>query len=111
MDEHTAGTEHIASARKLAPLLAAAAPRIDAARELPPDVLDAMHAAGMFRLLVPRSLGGAELDPSGISSTISPAHRVWTACNATIAAKCHMIPSGVMGFAFFSAQKQVVHSG
>jgi alkylation response protein AidB-like acyl-CoA dehydrogenase len=64
MDVHKAGTEHIARARKLAPLLAAAAPRIDAARELPPDVLDAMHAAGMFRLLVPRSIGGAELDPA-----------------------------------------------
>jgi len=45
-------------------MLAAAAPRIDAARELPPDVLDAMHAAGMFRLLVPRSIGGAELAPA-----------------------------------------------
>jgi alkylation response protein AidB-like acyl-CoA dehydrogenase len=56
--------DYIAEARRLAPLLAEAAPRIDAARELPPDVLDAMHSAGMFRLLVPRSLGGAELDPA-----------------------------------------------
>ena len=56
--------DHIARARALAPLLAAAAPRIDAANELPPDVLDAMHADGMFRLLVPRSVGGAELDPA-----------------------------------------------
>ncbi len=54
----------IARARRLAPLLTEAAPRIDAARELPPDVLDAMHAEGMFRLLVPRSLGGSELDPA-----------------------------------------------
>jgi alkylation response protein AidB-like acyl-CoA dehydrogenase len=66
MDVHEArvATDHIARARKLAPLLAAAAPRIDAAYELPPDVLDAMHAEGMFRLLVPRSVGGAELDPA-----------------------------------------------
>ncbi|HEY2618925.1 MAG TPA: acyl-CoA dehydrogenase family protein [Acetobacteraceae bacterium] len=66
MDVHEAGvaTDHIARARKLAPLLTAAAPRIDAASELPPDVLDAMHAEGMFRLLVPRSVGGAELDPA-----------------------------------------------
>ena len=63
MDAHTAGLDHIARARKLTPLLAAAASRIDAARELPRDVLDAMHAEGMFRLLVPRSLGGSELDP------------------------------------------------
>jgi len=66
MDVHEAGvaTDHIARARKIAPLLTAAAPRIDAACELPPDVLDAMHAEGMFRLLVPRSVGGAELDPA-----------------------------------------------
>src|SRR4051795_7250444 len=56
--------EHVARARKLAPLLTAAASRIDEARELPKDVLDAMHAQGMFRLLVPRSIGGAELDPA-----------------------------------------------
>ena len=54
----------IARARALAPVLTAAAPRIEAGYELPPDVLDAMHRAGMFRLLVPRSLGGAELDPA-----------------------------------------------
>jgi alkylation response protein AidB-like acyl-CoA dehydrogenase len=69
MDVHEAGrpdvgTDYIARARKLAPLLTAAAPRIDEVRELPMDVLDAMHAAGMFRLLVPRSIGGAELDPA-----------------------------------------------
>ncbi len=64
MDATQAGTDPIARARKLTPLLAAAAPRIDAARELPPDVLDAMHAEGMFRLLVPRALGGSELDPA-----------------------------------------------
>lgn len=57
-------TDPIARARALKPLLAAAAPRIEAACELPPDVLDAMHAAGMFRLLVPRALGGAELSPA-----------------------------------------------
>lgn len=43
-------------------LLDAAAPRIEAARELPPDVLAAMHGARLFRLLLPKSLGGDELD-------------------------------------------------
>jgi alkylation response protein AidB-like acyl-CoA dehydrogenase len=52
----------IAQARELTPLLDAAAPRIEEARALTPDVLDALHAAKMFRLLLPRSLGGAELD-------------------------------------------------
>ena len=48
----------------LIPLLEAAGPRIDAARELPLDVVQAMHANQMFRLLLPRSVGGVELDPA-----------------------------------------------
>ena len=39
----------------------AAAPRIDANRELPPDVVDALHGAGLYRMLFPRTLGGLEL--------------------------------------------------
>lgn len=49
-------------ARALAPLLDAAADRIEAAREMPPDVLAALHEARMFRLLLPTSLGGEALD-------------------------------------------------
>jgi alkylation response protein AidB-like acyl-CoA dehydrogenase len=52
----------IGRARALQPFLRDAAPRIEAARELPPDVLDALHEAGLFRLLIPRDLGGAETD-------------------------------------------------
>ena len=62
--ETAASDDPIARARALIPLLQQAAPRIDAARALPSDVLDGMFAAGMFRLLVPRSCGGAELDPA-----------------------------------------------
>jgi alkylation response protein AidB-like acyl-CoA dehydrogenase len=54
----------IARARALVPLLEAAGPRIDAARELPADVLDAMHRNRLFRLLLPRSVGGEERDPA-----------------------------------------------
>ena len=52
----------IALARALTPLLDAAGPRIDADKALPPEVLDALHQAKMFRMLLPRSQGGAELD-------------------------------------------------
>ncbi len=55
-------TDWIARARALRPLLEAAAPRIESGRGLPPDVIEALHAAKMFRLLIPRDLGGAELD-------------------------------------------------
>ncbi|MDX2158358.1 MAG: acyl-CoA dehydrogenase family protein [Hyphomicrobiaceae bacterium] len=54
--------EAVERAKGLRDLLKEAAPRIEAARELPPDVLAALHEARMFRLLLPRSLGGYELD-------------------------------------------------
>ena len=52
----------IARARTLTPILDGAAPRIEAARSLPADVLDALHEAKLFRMLLPRSLDGAELE-------------------------------------------------
>ena len=52
----------IARARTLTPLLEAAAPRIEAAQALPADVLEALHEAKMFRMLLPHTYGGAELD-------------------------------------------------
>ena len=57
----------IARARALQPLLRAAAARIEAARELTPDVVAAMHEARLFRLMLPRALGGEELDPVSLS--------------------------------------------
>jgi alkylation response protein AidB-like acyl-CoA dehydrogenase len=56
--------EPLQRARAIRPLLEAAGPRIEAARELPDDVLAAMHEAGLFRTLLPRSVGGAELEPA-----------------------------------------------
>ena len=58
------GAGCLARARALIPLLQSAAVRIDTKCELPDDVLDAMHDAGMFRLLIPRAYGGFELRPS-----------------------------------------------
>src|SRR3978361_1388686 len=58
------GAACLARARGLIPLLRSAADRIDQANELPPDVLDAMFDAGMFKLLLPRAIGGSELKPT-----------------------------------------------
>ncbi|MEZ5852277.1 MAG: acyl-CoA dehydrogenase family protein [Hyphomicrobiaceae bacterium] len=52
----------VARARSVLQLLKDAAPRIEAARALPHDVIEALHEARLFRLLLPRSLGGDELD-------------------------------------------------
>jgi hypothetical protein len=54
--------EWIGRARGLKPLLEAAAPRIEQAKMMPPDVLHALRNAQMFRMTTPRSVGGAELD-------------------------------------------------
>src|ERR1700751_6016468 len=50
-------------AREIAPMLAAAADEIEERRELPEQVVEALIERGFFRMLLPRSLGGAELDP------------------------------------------------
>ena len=50
----------------LIPAIVAAAPRIDADGELPGDLLDALFEAGLFRLLLPRTLDGAEMHPGAL---------------------------------------------
>jgi len=62
MDERTK-VDCLANARALAPVIAAAAPRIEAAGELPSDLVAALHEARLYRMLVPRSLGGEEISP------------------------------------------------
>ena len=49
-------------ARTLAPRIHAAADEGDRARQLPRSLFEAMADAGLFRLLLPRSCGGRELD-------------------------------------------------
>jgi alkylation response protein AidB-like acyl-CoA dehydrogenase len=69
MDERTT-VDCVANARALGPVIAAAAPRIEAIRQLPPDLLDALHEARLFRMLVPRSLGGEEISPVAFMQAI-----------------------------------------
>jgi alkylation response protein AidB-like acyl-CoA dehydrogenase len=44
----------------LTPAIAARTEEIEDARRLPPDLVDQLRAAGCFRMLVPRRVGGAE---------------------------------------------------
>ena len=62
MDDR-AKVDCIANARALAPVIAAATPRIEADRELPADLVDALHEARLWRMLLPRSYGGDEVSP------------------------------------------------
>jgi indole-3-acetate monooxygenase len=59
----TRDIDHVERARRLAPMLKEAADEIEARRELPERVVEALIEGGYFKLLIPRSLGGAELHP------------------------------------------------
>jgi indole-3-acetate monooxygenase len=62
--------EYIARACELGSELKAAAAEIERCRELPERIVEALIAHGLFRLLLPRSLGGAELPPASFVQVI-----------------------------------------
>ena len=65
----------LARAESIAPKIAAAADQIDANRELPPAIADEMKTLGLFRLLLPRSVGGEEMDwPDYLDAVRAIAH-------------------------------------
>src|SRR6202158_4609030 len=53
----------IARAEAVRPAVGAASNEIERTRRLPPALLDRLHEAGLFRLLLPRSSDGIETDP------------------------------------------------
>jgi alkylation response protein AidB-like acyl-CoA dehydrogenase len=53
----------IARAEAVRGAVSAAADEIESTRRLPPALLDKLHEAGLFRLLLPRSSNGIETDP------------------------------------------------
>ncbi|HWP58479.1 MAG TPA: acyl-CoA dehydrogenase family protein [Candidatus Acidoferrales bacterium] len=57
------GTESpLAAAKRLAPVIRSSADRSEADRELPRPLFEALADAGMFRLALPRAIGGTEID-------------------------------------------------
>jgi alkylation response protein AidB-like acyl-CoA dehydrogenase len=63
MSEFRSHGEVVDRARALVPLLGEAATEIERTRRIPANVLEALHSAQLFRLLLPRSAGGLEVDP------------------------------------------------
>ena len=53
----------LARAEAVRPAITAASDQIERERRLPPAVLDELHEAQLFRLLLPRSANGIETDP------------------------------------------------
>ena len=60
----------VTRAHGMVELLRASAHRIEAERSLPADVVTALHDAKLFRLLLPRSLGGDELHLKTLAQVI-----------------------------------------
>ena len=61
-DGPVAANHALERVKRVAPIVRAARQRIEAAREVPSDVMAALHEARMFRLLLPKWLDGDELD-------------------------------------------------
>jgi indole-3-acetate monooxygenase len=60
----------LAEIRKLAPEIPSRAAEIEAARRMPPELVDKLKEIGLYRMFVPRSHGGLELDfPEGVRVT------------------------------------------
>jgi alkylation response protein AidB-like acyl-CoA dehydrogenase len=84
----TRAAELLERAAGLGPLLDARAAEIERDRALPPVVLAALLDAGLFRMLLPRALGGAELDPVTFAQVIETVARAdgstaWCLCQAS----------------------------
>ena len=58
-------SNYLAAASELAPSVSAAAGGIDRQRQIPQDLFDELAGRGFFRLLVPRSLDGAQMELPG----------------------------------------------
>ena len=60
----TAAVDWIARAKAVAPAIAHAADRIEREREIPDEVITALHDRQLFRMLLARSCGGGEAEPA-----------------------------------------------
>jgi indole-3-acetate monooxygenase len=69
-DTDLEGSDYLRRAREFMPDLAAAADEIECRRELPEPIVAGLAERGFFRLLLPRSLGGAELLPASFVPVI-----------------------------------------
>ena len=70
-------------ARRLAPVIEAGARQAERDNEIAPEVMSGLQAAGLLRLLAPRAIGGAALDPDQFAQVIevlaaSDASTAWT---------------------------------
>lgn len=61
-NQNNIATDYVARARALVPKIEATADRIEAERRIVPEIVAALHEAGIFHMLLPPSLGGGGAD-------------------------------------------------
>ena len=93
----TAPADYLARAEALAPRIAAAADEIERERRITGPLFAAIMDAGLYRMLLPRSLGGAELDPPTFVRVIetiakADASTAWCLCQNTV---CSMVAASL----------------
>jgi alkylation response protein AidB-like acyl-CoA dehydrogenase len=64
-----------ARARELGPDIAAASDAIERDRRIPPTLLDRLHDARLFRMLLPRSVDGDEIEPGAYVQAVEEVAR------------------------------------
>ena len=75
MSTPTSGEALVSAARALAPRIVAAADEIEHKRLLPRDLVDALYDCGLFTMLLPASLGGAEIDVPSFARAVEEVAR------------------------------------
>ena len=75
--------------RALLPMIAGAAEQIDRDRRIPASVMAALHNARLFRILLPRTFGGEEVDPLTFLDVVetiagAEASTAWNLCQNTV---------------------------
>jgi alkylation response protein AidB-like acyl-CoA dehydrogenase len=71
----TTSSSFVEAAKGLAPLIQASAEEIEQSRRLPLPLVEAMAQAGLFRLWIPRALGGEETDPMTLVRVVEEVSR------------------------------------
>jgi alkylation response protein AidB-like acyl-CoA dehydrogenase len=73
--DHQGRTDPIARARDLAPAIAAASDTIERTRRIPAPLLAELHASRLFRMLLPRSVGGDQTEPGAYLTAVEEVAR------------------------------------
>lgn len=73
--DQSVGHDVVARARALGPAIATAGDVIEKTRRIPEPLLTQLHAAKLFRLLLPRSVGGEQAEPGAYFEAVQEAGR------------------------------------